>query len=171
LRIVVAALAAATSVALHAVEIVIRQGVDDPTRIAVAPFAGPVPGRGPESAAYVQIADIVSFDLMRSGQFYALSRDNMLSHPSTPEEVHFRDWRILAADYLLIGSTRQAASGDLMVVYHLFDVSAEQEIYSSFLTVPGTAVRDAAHRISDAVYEQITGIRGAFSTKSLDLRV
>ena len=167
LRSALAILAAAAATALQAIEIVIQEGWDSPYKIAVAPFAGPPLRDGPGPVAPVQIADIVAFDLMRSGQFDSLPGDSMLSHPATPDEVHFRDWRILGMDYLVIGSARQAESGDVTVIYHLFDISAEREIFSSFLTVPQTAIRDAAHRISDAVYEQVTGIRGAFSTKIL----
>ncbi len=155
--------------ALQALEIVIPEGWDSPTRIAVVPFGGPPLRDRPGPVRPLEIADVVSFDLLRSGQFDSLSSDNMLSHPTEPEEVFFRDWRLLGMDYLVIGRTWQetASAGQVSVVYHLFDVNVEREIKSAQLTAPVSAARDIAHRIADDVYEQVTGIRGAFSAQLL----
>ena len=150
-----------------ALEIVISEGWDSPTRIAVAPFGGPTLRDRPGPVEAVEIADVVAFDLRRSGQFDALPSDKMLSRPTMPDEVVFRDWRILQMDYLAIGRSWQEANGDITIVYHLYDVLAEREIGSSRWSVPAALIRDVAHRISDEIYEQVTGIRGAFSTKIL----
>ena len=151
----------------HGLEIVISQGWDSPTRIAVVPFGGPPLRDRPGPVATVEIADIVSFDLLRSGQFDALASDNMLSYPTAADEVFFRDWRILDMDYLVIGRARQEISGDLTIAYQLLDVNSEREVKASSWTVPAVRIRDVAHRIADEIYEQVTGVRGAFSTKIL----
>jgi len=162
-KLLAAAAAVFASVVAQALEIVIQEGWDSPTRIAVVPFQD----TEGDISAEVDIADVVGFDLMRSGQFAVLSSENMLSYPATPEEVHFRDWRILEMDYLVIGRTWREASGEIAVVYHLYDVNSEREILSSRLTAGTAYLRDMAHRIADDIYEQVTGIRGAFSTKIL----
>ena len=64
--------------------IIIDEGYDKQTRIAVVPFQ-----KGPEFAGEAEMADIVAFDLSRSGQFAPLERDNMLSLPGRPEQVLF----------------------------------------------------------------------------------
>ena len=163
-----ALLSAASAATLHALEILIPEGWDSPTKVAVAPFGGPLWRDAPESEPSVDIAGIVAFDLARSGQFSLLPSDNMLSYPTAPDQVHFRDWRILDMDYLVIGRAwREEGSGAVSVVYHLFDVNSEREVASSRITAAPEKLRDIAHRISDEVYEHITGIRGAFSTKLL----
>ena len=161
-----AALLAWAAAPCRGLEIVITQGWDSPTRIAVVPFGGPPLRERPDDPP-MEIADIVSFDLLRSGQFDSLDSDLMLSQPSAAEEIAFRDWRILDMDYLLIGRGWEESDGRVAILYQLYDVHAERELKSSRWTVPPARIRDVAHRISDEVYEQVTGVRGAFSTKIL----
>ncbi len=140
--------------------IVIDAGYDNPTRIAVVPFR-----LAPELAGQQQMAEIIDFDLARSGQFAPEERRNMLSFPSEHKEVFFRDWRILKTEYLVIGRVDREFNGDVSVAYELYDVANERLLIEERLTAPLAAWRDLAHRISDVVFEAITGIRGAFSTR------
>ena len=140
--------------------IIIGQGYDNPTRIAVVPFET-------LDATDAGIAEIVSFDLARSGQFDPLPRENMLSFPARTEDVLFRDWRILGIEYVVIGRLRKEPNGDLAVAYHLLDVFNERELTLREVGARASQLRDVAHSISDDVYERITGIPGAFSTKIL----
>lgn len=137
----------------------VTKGVDNPTRIAVVPFAW-AGGRLPED-----LAKIVGNDLEFSGQFEAIDPERMLSFPRSELEVHYRDWKALGSEYLLIGSITQQA-GRYYASYELFDVVQQKRVFAK-LTVDGTEaqLRDMAHHISDKVYETITGIRGIFSTK------
>ncbi len=166
-KILVICLLAGAAVAPRALEIVIPEGWDSPTRIAVVPFGGPPLRESRRASESIQLADIVAFDLLRSGQFSSLPNENMLSYPTKPDEVLFRDWRILKMDYLVIGRASLEGSGKVAVAYHLFDVNLEREIAAERLTVPAAQIREVGHRISDTVYEEVTGIRGAFSTKIL----
>ena len=142
---------------IQALEIVIDTGSDDPIKIAVVPFS--------TFDETQEISSIISFDLVRSGQFAPLEADNMLSYPQQPTEVYFRDWRVLGMDYVLIGSVREAREGVLRVAYHLFDVPQQKQIRTSTIQAPQEKLRDIAHKVSDDIYEEITGIRGAFSTR------
>jgi TolB protein len=109
----------------------------------------------------------VEFDLARSGQFAPLERDNMLSLPNRREDVFFRDWRILGVEYLVIGRAAVDTTGKLKVDYHLFDVFNEREMIVDTVTTSRTKWRDAAHYVSDRIFEAVTGIQGAFSTRIL----
>lgn len=151
----------------HGLEIVVTEGWDSPTKIAVVPFGGPsLPG--------VDLAAVVAADLLRSGQFAVLPSEDMLSLPDSVEGVFFRDWRLLGMDYLLIGrvavaagASRVTANSRLALVYHLFDVATEREMATARLAFTSELARDAAHRVSDDVFATVTGVRGAFSTKIL----
>ena len=154
----VAALTVASPALGAGEKIIIDQGYDNQTRIAVVPFES----TGPDDAG---IAPIVSFDLARSGQFDPLPTENMLSLPTRPEQVFFRDWRVLGIEYVVIGRVWEVGNGQLATVYHLLDVFNERELLSGRLAASADQRRDIAHRISDEVFEQITGIPGAFSTK------
>ncbi|MEM7080848.1 MAG: Tol-Pal system beta propeller repeat protein TolB [Pseudomonadota bacterium] len=140
--------------------IIIDSGTDQPIRVAIVPFKLPQDLR-----VDANISDIVSFDLVRSGQFDPLASENMLSQPGTREQVFFRDWRILKSAYLVIGRVEQRLDGRLDVTFDLFDVIGERLMESRTYNTDVSQWRDVAHKISDVVYEQITGIRGAFSTK------
>lgn len=144
------------------ITIEIDRGYDNPKRIAVVPFGLSATLQGVED-----VADIVSFDLARSGQFAPLDSDNMLSYPTQPSEVYFRDWRILKAEYLLIGRTQLEYSGQVTISYTLYDVFNERVLLKEKLSGVPSAIRDNAHLLADAVYEKLTGIPGAFSTKIL----
>ena len=142
--------------------IIIDAGYDKQTKIAIVPFK-----QGPELAHLQPISDIVSFDLARSGQFAPADDENMLSYPSTKEEVFFRDWRILGVEYLVIGQTSVDMLGNLRVDYRLFDVFNEREMLADVVATSRDKWRDAAHRVSDQIFEAVTGIQGAFSTRIL----
>jgi len=141
------------------VTIVIDRGYDNPKKIAVVPFGAP---------AKVDVenpAGVISFDLARSGQFAPLPQTNMLSMPIKPEEVIYRDWRVLGVEYLVIGRSEVDFDGKIAVIYQLYDVLNQKQLISERLKGDKSNVRDMAHMASDAIYEKITGIRGAFSTK------
>lgn len=143
--------------------IVITQGVDNPVPIAVVPFAWEGTGFLSED-----ISQIVADDLQQVGEFRALARSNMLSMPRQESEVFFRDWRILAQDYLLVGKIDQAPGSQLVQVqYELFDVNRELKLAGEVLTGGTSQLRDIAHEISNVVFEQITGTPGAFTTQIL----
>jgi len=143
----------------------ITQGVDNPTSIAVVPFAWQGPGPAPEDIAFV-----VDGDLAHSGQFTPVTRADMLGMPSNESEVFYRDWRAIGAEYLLIG--RVSASGsDLRIEYELFDVLRQTRVYTGVESGPISEARMHAHRVADAVYEKLTGIPGAFATRLLYVSV
>lgn len=141
----------------------ITQGESDPVRIAIVPFEWAGFGALPEN-----VTDIVNSDLRNSGMFAPLEEGNMLSQPHQQSEVFFRDWTLLGAQYLLIGRIMQSPNSELMQVqYELFDVNRQARMVGEVISGTQTQLRDIAHQISDVVYEQVTGIRGVFSTKLL----
>ena len=141
----------------------ITQGVDNPIPIAVVPFSWQ--GNGVLSE---DVSQIVMNDLQQVGEFLPLSRSNMLSLPSNEQEVFYRDWRILAQDYLLVGQIDRAPGSQLVQVqYEFFDINREIKLAGEVLTGSVTQLRDIAHEISNVVFEQVTGTRGAFTTQIL----
>lgn len=111
------------------------------------------------------ISEIVRSDLIRSGHFSSLNPDDMLSHPASAADMYFRDWRLLKQEYVVIGRVKKNAANTYQIHYQLFDVFNERELLSQTLTGTAKQLRDVSHRMSDAIYEQLTGIRGAFSSK------
>ena len=139
----------------------ITQGVDDPVPLAVVPFGWDDVIPPPED-----LGDIVRFDLARSGQFAMTSPEAMLSLPSQERDLFWRDWRIQGVSYVLIGRL-EPRGDDYRVHYGLYDVYEEARLVGGVLDGSRARLRDIAHEISDLVFEQLTGIPGAFSTKVL----
>ena len=75
-----------SSLAWGQLEIQVTRGIDNPTSIAIAPFAWDGLGTSP-----VDFAQIVDSDLARSGQFSPVSRRDMLSLPTSREDIFYRD--------------------------------------------------------------------------------
>ena len=142
--------------------IIIDQGVDDPIRIAVVPFA-----LSEDLDNADDLAKLIRFDLARSGQFDPVAPENMLSYPSTQDAVFFRDWRILQTAYLVIGQAQTNALGQIEVSYQLFDVATQAQLQRVSFNIGREQWRDVGHKIADLVYTEVTGVRGAFSTKIL----
>ncbi|MDZ7852869.1 MAG: Tol-Pal system beta propeller repeat protein TolB [Halomonas sp.] len=135
----------------------ITRGSDRATPIAIVPFAD-----GDDLPQ--DIAQIVSDDLQRSGYFEPLERRAMFERPSSSEEVRYGDWSALDVRYLVAG--RISREGDnYNIRYELMNISGERRMLGETVTSGGQGLRDAAHYISDQVFEAITDIRGAFSTR------
>ncbi len=160
IQVIVASFLFVSALSHAELTISITKGVDNPIVIGIVPFN--YTGGGPLSE---NVAAIVSDDLERSGQFGPIAPENMLSYPSLPQDVVFRDWRLLGSEYLVIGDISPTASG-YQLVYSLFDVVSQKTIlFNQPIVVARDGLRDMAHHVSDKVYEAITGIRGAFSTE------
>ena len=138
----------------------ITQGRDDAVSIAVVPFGW----QGEAALPPTDIAKIVSADLHRSGQFKPLAPAGMLSTPTTQAQVFFRDWKVLGVEYLVIGRFKGNQQGkSYLVDFELYDVYQERLIRKG--NASSREPRRLAHFISDEVYRQVTGLRGAFSTR------
>jgi TolB protein len=136
----------------------ITQGVRDAVPIAVVPFGGQAEG-GP-----ADVASVIANDLQLSGRFQPLERRDMVSRPHRGADVRFEDWRLLKSDFLVIGHVESGAAG-LAVSFELFNVQTGQALLSQTLVTSERGLRATAHRIADLVFERLTGIPGAFSTR------
>ena len=139
----------------------ITEGSDSALPIAVVPFAN----KGGFAVPY-DVSRIVANDLQRSGDFDTLPTGKMLSLPESFSQVHFRDWRMLKQSYVLTGQLKYSElSKKYEVAYELIDVLSQKRVLGAVLAAGPKGLRKLAHKISDEVYEAITGVRGAFSTK------
>jgi TolB protein len=141
--------------------LVISQGADRATPIAVVPF-----GWQGGSVLPQDMAEIVGNDLRNSGYFEPIPRQNMISLPTQASEVIYRDWKALGAQYVLVGSV-VPNGGRLQVQYALFNVATEQQVMTGNVGGGTDQLRDMAHHISNQAFEKLTGVKGAYSTKLL----
>ncbi len=141
--------------------ILVTSGSDRATPIAIVPF-----GLQGGSVLPEDMASIISNDMLNSGYYSPIPKENMISQPSQASEVIFRDWKALGAQYVMVGSIAPAG-GRLQVQYALFNVATEQQVLTGNVSGTTDQLRDMAHYIADQSFEKLTGIKGAFSTRML----
>jgi TolB protein len=119
----------------------LTRGVLGAIPITVVPFEGG--DNAPQS-----VSSIVANDLQNSGRFKLSKR---------------------GGDYVVVGRVARAAGDRYQVSFALREDVDDQGSGKTLLhrdyTVSGKDLRAAAHHVSDAVYQAITGTRGVFSTK------
>jgi TolB protein len=142
-------------------QIQITSGVERPVPMAIVPFGWR--GQGPQ--APFDLAGLVTADLGNSGRFDPIPVADMVSRPTQPSEMRFDDWRILDVDVVLIGEITEDSPDRYSVVFQLFDVLRGEQLLGFRLTAGGADLRATGHRISDMVFEALTGIPGVFSTR------
>ncbi|MDE2261833.1 MAG: Tol-Pal system beta propeller repeat protein TolB [Gammaproteobacteria bacterium] len=144
--------------AMAQLKLEITSGVTNPVPIAIVPFAeSPTDG--------TDVADVVQHDLVGSGRFTALPRNKMPATPTSPAQVKFADWKAAGSDYMVVGQVVPVAGGQIAVDFNLLNTLTGQSIARQRFTGSAAALRNAAHRVSDVIYQAITGIRGAFATR------
>jgi len=142
-----------------ALQIEVTSGVRDPIPIAIVPFAAPA------GDAELDVADVIQHDLEGSGRFKALARERMPARPTRAAEVTPGPWKDAGSDYVVVGRVLALEGGNVGVEFDLLNTLTGARVAAQrFSGAPG-AVRNAAHRVSDVVYQKILGIRGAFATR------
>ena len=123
--------------------------------IAFAPLRG-------EETSPQKISAIVQADLERSGQFRGVTAGVVVDETQRPDISAMRQ---KGADALLTGSISRMADGRYDVRVRLWDVVRGQDLGAmSYVVVTGD-LRLASHKISDFIYEKLTGDKGVFSTR------
>tara|TARA_B110000305_G_scaffold175045_1_gene193607 strand:+ start:6304 stop:7578 length:1275 start_codon:yes stop_codon:yes gene_type:complete len=138
----------------------ITKGSDNPYRIAIVPFEG-------SDKSVSTMVDIIKADLIRSGEFFSLSEEMLLSIPKTINDIKPSEWKLLNIDFIVIGKVINEDDISLKASYEIYDVNKKSKIRSSTVYgIPGK-LRQLAHYISDGIYESVTGMKGISATKIL----
>jgi len=124
--------------------------------IAVIPFGG-------DDELAQAIHEVVTGDLERSGLFKLV--EPVGKYPHTTAEVNYPDWQIRGADALSIGHAQIDENGLVEARFRLLDVVRQTELFGQAVSAGKEQLRAIGHRISDLIYEQLTGDKGVFSTR------
>ena len=156
----------ASQSAFAELQILVTGGVDSGRPVAIPQFKWAGGAKLPED-----VANVISSDLMRSGKFAPLNRNQMPQSPATSAEITYPIWANMGIEAMVVGHIEPAGADQYKVTFELVDVfkgkngGADAVLDSRVATVPGKQLRQYAHRISDIVYERLTGERGAFLTR------
>ena len=124
--------------------------------IAVPDFSG-------ERIVAQALSSVVRADLERSGLFRLV--DPGTAPLAEGAAVSFADWKAAGADALTAGTTQPAADGRYDTRFRLHDVQKQASLGGQAFIHNSGQIRATAHRISDFIYEKLTGERGIFSTR------
>jgi TolB protein len=161
-------------------EIIITEGIDTARPIAIVPFKWKGEGFMPE-----KLANVISADLRRSGKFSPIDASAMPQYPSSDGDTDYSAWAATGVEAILVGTVEAQSIDRYQVSFELIDVvrgqitggksqmlsngkliNAKDHILDARQSViPGNGFRQYAHRISDVVYEKLTGEKGAFLTR------
>jgi TolB protein len=141
--------------------ITITEGRERAVPIAVVPFGWT--GAGPPA---LDFAGVIGNDLGSSGRFAPLATRDLVSRPTQASQINFQQWRVLKADYLVIGRLSADGADSFTAGFQLFDVLRGEQIAADTRAgIVRADLRDTAHRFSDQIFQTVTGIRGVFRTQ------
>lgn len=145
--------------AMAAIEITVSGGEQGALPIAVVPFGKP-------ADVSVDLAEVISADLARSGQFSPLAASEMLEKPVEVGQVNWKNWRAVAVDNVVVGQVLRDAAGKQIVKFQLLDVLRGQVLMAYDVPVPDPRrMRPVGHQIADLIYEKLTGVKGLFNSQ------
>lgn len=149
------------SQAQAALIIEISEGYENALPIAVLPFEVKTPQTVPQD-----VSTIIQYNLRRSGRFSPLSDTQLPEKPNDIKNIQFDQWRSVQVDHIIMGAITPLASGAYDVEMRLIDVLRKNTaIAKVWREVKASQLRQVAHQISDEIYLELTGVRGAFNTK------
>lgn len=148
-----------------AMNLELTKGTASSIPIAIVPF------QSPGKTLSTDLSDVITNDLSHSGEFKTLDIHSMKSQPSDFNEVHFNEWSSQKINYLVIGKIESEGLSRYKITFSLLDVYKglnqpnDANVVTKTIEVRENTLRTAAHHIADIIYEQITGVKGIFSTK------
>ena len=144
----------------------ITGGSEGALPIAVVPFDTSKVG----TPLGVDIAAIVENDLNRSGILKVLERKSLPDVPHYSNQVKYSAWKAAGQDYLVVGRIFEKSAGEYEIQFQLLDVLKQKQLVGYSIPTRKRKLRSSAHKISDLIYEKITGTRGAFDTRIAYIR-
>lgn len=139
-------------------------------------------GRG--GSSFEELAGVIRNDLKMCGHFEPLSAEQLPRINSAKQEMDIATWQSVGAENVVLGTIVPTGNDFFTVSFQLLDVyktpgaakvkegellvkegNSTVLIAKSYNGIRARDFRALSHHISDVIYEKLTGIRGAFSTR------
>ena len=153
----------AAPLAAHAeLKIDISRGVTDPIPVAITDFYS-ADGGGAQIGR--DISSVIVSNLERSGLFRQLDPQTFSQTPAQLQQTpNFANWKVIGAQGLISGNVT-AQGGKYRVEFRLWDPLSGQQMAGMAYTTTQDNWRRIAHKISDVIYNRVTGETGYFDTR------
>tara|TARA_Y100001970_G_scaffold166463_1_gene203613 strand:- start:4906 stop:6267 length:1362 start_codon:yes stop_codon:yes gene_type:complete len=157
------------------VEIDITRGNLDPLPISVSPFFSDKISKekiqknlGIQDLG-IEISKVVENNLRKTGLFDTLDKESFLQKPDIAHlKPRFEDWALIKSQVLITGRVSSKIINDkdyIKIEFKLWDVLGAKMVDGFSLTTVPTNWRRVGHKISDKVYQRLTGESGYFDTR------
>ena len=157
------------------VEIDITRGNLDPLPISVSPFftdknsIEKIKKNLNIENLGLEISKVIENNLSKTGLFDTLDKESFLQKPDIAHlKPRFEDWTLIKSQVLITGKVSSKIINDkdyIKIEFKLWDVLGGKMVDGFSLTTVPTNWRRVGHKISDKVYERLTGESGYFDTR------
>ncbi len=157
------------------VEIDITRGNLDPLPISVSPFftdknsIEKIKKNLNIENLGLEISKVIENNLNKTGLFDTLDRESFLQKPDIAHlKPRFEDWTLIKSQVLITGKVSSKIINNkdyIKIEFKLWDVLGAKMVDGFSLTTVPTNWRRVGHKISDKVYERLTGESGYFDTR------
>ena len=164
-----------SSISYSLVEIDITRGNLDPLPISVSPFfADEISKEKIKKNLNIdnlgqEISKVIENNLRKTGLFDTLDNESFLQQPDIAHlKPRFEDWALIKSQVLITGKVTSKIINEkdyIRIEFKLWDVLGAKMVDGFSLTTVPTNWRRVGHKISDKVYERLTGERGYFDTR------
>ncbi len=157
------------------VEIDITRGNLDPLPISVSPFFADEISKEKIRKNLdidnlgIEISKVIENNLRKTGLFDTLDKESFLQKPDIAHlKPRFEDWSLIKSQVLITGKVTSKVINQkdyIRIEFKLWDVLGAKMVDGFSLTTVPTNWRRVGHKISDKVYERLTGESGYFDTR------
>ena len=157
------------------VEIDITRGNLDPLPISVSPFftdknsIEKIKKNLNIENLGLEISKVIENNLSKTGLFDTLDKESFLQKPDIAHlKPRFEDWTLIKSQVLITGKVSSKIINNkdyIKIEFKLWDVLGGKMVDGFSLTTVPTNWRRVGHKISDKVYERLTGESGYFDTR------
>lgn len=147
------------NVAQALLEIEVNKGIESAMPIAIVPVkSGDV-----QNAALLE--SVVYSNLYRSGLFVMFDKKQHPQKEVSNTDINYDVWRNLGVEALVSMSFQEQEGEQLKLQIELYDLVRKRRAIGRSIVFEQQVLRRVAHKISDVIFEELTGKRGAFSTR------
>ena len=163
------------SVSFSLVEIDITRGNIDPLPISVSPFFADETSKEKIKKNLdidnlgLEISKVIENNLRKTGLFDTLDKESFLQKPDIAHlKPRFEDWALIKSQVLITGKVTSKIINEkdyINVEFKLWDILGGKMVDGLSLTTTPRSWRRVGHKISDKIYERLTGESGYFDTR------
>ena len=163
------------SISFSLVEIDITRGNLDPLPISVSPFFADETSKEKIKKNLdidnlgLEISKVIENNLRKTGLFDTLDKESFLQKPDIAHlKPRFEDWALIKSQVLITGKVTSKIINEkdyIKIEFKLWDILGAKMVDGFSLTTVPTNWRRVGHKISDKVYERLTGESGYFDTR------